>query len=294
MATLTGSVDERMVNRLRAALAFAGVAAWEWDLRTGDAWWSDHLYGVLGRRPDTIPTTLASFLDCVVEEDREPLRAALREVLQTGETRAVACRVVRPHGAIRFCRGHVGAVPDEAGRCRLILGALRDVTEDELERRQPEAALLRAFREQRAELLTMLESAPRALLLVDAGQRIIRSNRATEQLLGWRNGELVGRGLTLLAPDPTEVLDALLMAAAARDLSTPVVRLVTLVARDGHPFSAMMTVSAAPAAEEARFVVMFEARGSVAPASGGAVPAGGAATSTAASAAGSMAPVSGS
>lgn len=270
MATIAGSVDGRTVDRLRAALAFAGVGAWEWDLRTGDAWWSDHLYGILGRRPDSIPTTLASFLDCVVEEDREPLRTALREVLHTGETRPVACRVVRPHGAVRVCRGQVGAVPDETGRCRLILGALRDVTAEELERRQPEEALLRAFREQRTELLTMLESAPRALLLVDAAQRVIRSNRATEQLMGWRSGDLVGRSLTLLSPEPTVVLDALLLAATTRDPGAPVARLVTLVGQDGHPFSATMTVSTAPAAEGARFVVMFEARGSVAPVGGGA------------------------
>lgn len=268
MAVFAGSVDGRTVDRLRAALAFAGVGAWEWDLRTGEAWWSDHLYGILGRRPNALPTTLASFLECVVEEDREPMRTALREVLQTGETRALSCRIVRPHGSIRLCRGQVGAVPDETGRCRLIMGALRDVTAEELERRQPEEALLRAFREQRTELLTMLESAPRALLLVDAAQRIIRSNRATEQLLGWRSGDLVGRGLPVLSPEPTVVLDTLLLAATARDPSAPVARLVTLAGQDGLPFSAMMTVSAAPAADGARFVVMFEARGSVAPVDG--------------------------
>lgn len=262
--TLAPAQDSRMAERLRAALAFAGVGAWEWDLRTGDAWWSDHLYAIVGRRPEAIPTTLASFLECVLEEDREPMRAALREVLQTGETRPVTCRIVRPHGAVRLCRGQVGAVPDETGRCRLILGSLRDVTAEELERREPEEALLRAFREQRTELLTMLESAPRPLLLVDAAQRILRSNHATEQLLGWRSGDLVGRALPRLSPEPTVVLDALLLAATSRDLNDPVARLVTLAGQDGLPFSALMTVSAAPAAEGARFVVMFEARGSVA------------------------------
>ena len=97
--------DTRMADRLRAALGFAGVGAWEWDLRTGDAWWSDHLYAILGRSPDTIPTTLAAFLECVVDEDREGMRAALREVLQTGETRPMACRVIRPDGSVRSCRG---------------------------------------------------------------------------------------------------------------------------------------------------------------------------------------------
>lgn len=249
--------DIRMAERLRAALGFAGVGAWEWDLRTGEAWWSDHLYAILGRRPDAIPTTLAAFLECVVGEDREGMRAALREVLQTGETRAVTCRVIRPDGSVRACRGQVGSVPDETGACRLILGALRDMTFEDAERSAPEGGLVRALREQRAELLTMIESAPRPLLLVDAMQRVLRTNRATEEMFGWRAGDLAGRGLRSLFTEPGGVLDALLLAATAPGAGEPVARIVSLVSRQGRQFLAEMTVTAARGIEGARFVVMF-------------------------------------
>lgn len=247
--------ESRMAERLRAAIAFAGVGALEWDLRTGEAWWSDHLYTILGRRPDQIPTSFAAFLECVEEQDREAVRSALREVLQTGESRPLACRVVRPDGSARRCRGQVGAIPDESGRCRLILGVLRDTT-DEAEGRSPEETLVRALREERRELLTVLEATPRPLLLVDSGQRILRANRATERMFGWRAGDPTGRALTILTTEPAELLDALLVEATASGGSGEISRLIPARTREGRVFPAEITVVAAPTAEAARFVVM--------------------------------------
>ncbi len=255
--TILATSEARMAERLRTALAFAGVGAWEWDLRTGEAWWSDHLYSILGRSPGQIRTTLAAFLECVAEEDAEVVRGALREVLRTGESRALSCRVVRPDRSVRWCRGLMGAVPDESGHCRLILGTLRDLTDEEAERRAPEETLLRALREQRTELLTVLEATPRPLLLVDSMQRILRTNRATERMFGWRAGDLTGRPLSVLVADPGELLDALLVAATARD-AEHVTRVIAVRSREGRTFAVEMTVVAAPASDGARFVVMCE------------------------------------
>ena len=258
MTMVTGH-DARMLERHCAALKFAGVGAWEWDLRTGEAWWSDHLYAILGRPRDAIPTTLAAFLECVAQEDREPFRAAVRAVLQTGESHAFACRVVRPDGTLRVCRGQVGAVPDEAGRSRLILGVLRNTTLEDAARLTPDDVLLRALREERTELLSLVDAAPCSLLLVDAMQRILRANRATEEMFGWRAGDLAGRGLETLFPEPGEMLDALLVAATATGPVERVTRPVSVVSRDGWPFRAEMTVAAVSAPEGARFAVTFAA-----------------------------------
>jgi len=258
MAEVT-SPDARLVERFSTALNFAGVGAWEWDLRTGEAWWSDHLYAILGRAREAIPTTLTAFLECVIEDDRESLQGALRAVLQTGEAHAFACRIARPDGTLRVCRGQLGAVRDEAGRPRLILGALRNTTLEDAALRIPDDTLVRALREQREELLALVEAAPVALLLVDASQRILRVNRATERMFGWRGGELAGRSLEMLFSEPDEVMDALLVAATACGPEGRVTRQVSVVSREGWPFRAEMTVVAVPAAEGARFAATFAA-----------------------------------
>ncbi len=252
MTAATGH-DTRLVERLRAALAFAGVGAWEWDLRTGEAWWSDHLYAILGRSPATTPTTLASFLDCVLEEDREPLRVALREVLRTGEPRAFVCRVLRPDGSLRVCRGQLGGVQDEAGSCRLIHGALRNTTLEDVVRHNPDDSIERGLNE----LLTLVEAAPNPLLLVDSMQRILRVNHATEEMFGWRSGDLVGRDLETLFLEPSEMLDALLVSATARIPAGRLTRSVSVISRDGWSFAADMTVVATPATDGAQFAVTF-------------------------------------
>lgn len=241
--------DARMLERLRAVLNFAGVGAWEWDLHTGETWWSDHLYA--------IPTTLAAFLECVMEEDREPLRVALRGVLRTGESRAFACRIVRPAGTLLICRGEVGAVPDETGRRRLILGALRSTTPEDVARPASDDTLLHALREQRAELLLLVEAAPTPLLLVDARQRILHMNPATEEMFGWCARHLLGRGLQVLFADPGEMLDVLLTAGTLPGAARRLARQVSVVSRGGQPSTVEMSVVTAPAAESPRFVVTF-------------------------------------
>ncbi|MBM4411705.1 MAG: PAS domain S-box protein [Chloroflexi bacterium] len=253
--TATTGQDARKLERLRAALNFAGVGAWEWDLRSGEAWWSDHVYAILGRSRSDIPTTLAAFIECVVEEDRESVQGALRAVLQTGEPHAFVCRVTRPDGTLRVCRGQPGAVLDETGRCRRILGAIRNTTLEDAVRSRPDDLLIRALREQRSELLTLVESAPVALILADSSRRILRTNRATERMLGWRSAELAGRGLETLFAEPEEILDALLLTATTDSPEGRITRVVSLVTREGWPLRAEMTLVPAPKAEGARFAV---------------------------------------
>lgn len=146
---------------------------------------------------------------------------------------------------------------DEDGRCRLILGALRDTTDEDAGRRTPEDLLLRALREQRTELLTLIEATPRPLLLLDAQQRILRTNRATEEMFGWRAGDLAGRALLTLSADAGGMLDGLLAAALGGTPSERVTRVVLGLSREGQVFPVEMAVAAAPGPDGGRFVVMF-------------------------------------
>lgn len=248
--------DARMLERLRAVLNFAGVGAWEWDLHTGETWWSDHLYAILGRPRDAAPTTLAAFLECLVDEDREPFRTVLHGVLKTGEPRAFATRVVRPDGALEACYGQLGAVPDEAGRRRLILGALRAASARDGNPLAPDDILLRALREQRAELLLLVEAAPTPLLLVDAKRRILHLNPATEEMFGWRAHHLLGRGLDVLFADPGEMLGVLLASALPQGMERPAWP-VSIVSRGGQRSRVKMSATTTPATEGTRFVVTF-------------------------------------
>lgn len=247
--------DIRMLERLRTALNVAGVGAWEWDLHSGEAWWSDHIYAILGRPRAEFPTSLAAFLECVVEQDREALLGVMSAVMRGGDVHAFACRILRPDGTLRACRGQMSAVLDDAGRCRRILGVLRNTTLEDAARVLPDGTVLRALRDQRKELATLVDTSPSPLLLVDAAQRILRVNPATERMFGWPGGQLLSRDLKTLFLEPGEVLDVLLVSATARGPEERVTRAVTAISHSGRPIRVEMTVAAVTTTEGARFAV---------------------------------------
>ncbi len=65
-------------ERLRVALKGAHGGVWDWDLRSGSAWWSPEIYDLLGAAQDHEKTE-ATVMELIHEEDRERVRKAIAE-----------------------------------------------------------------------------------------------------------------------------------------------------------------------------------------------------------------------
>jgi len=75
-------------------------------------------------------------------------------------------------------------IMDEQGRCTHVFSLVRDVTS----RKQAEAELERQHRM----LEALIQGTAEAILIADAHGRTVRSNRAFEDMFGWREEELIG------------------------------------------------------------------------------------------------------
>ena len=85
----------------------------------------------------------------------------------------------------------------------------------ELEQRVEERTLMLADSELRAN--RVIESAPEAILVVDAEGRIRRANERSEGLFGYPRAELLGRSIDMLVPDAVRAGHPAMRAAYRRD-----------------------------------------------------------------------------
>jgi two-component system CheB/CheR fusion protein len=174
----------RSEERLRLALAAGGLGIWEWDVVSGDVYWSPETYAVMGIGPAELGGRIEDLRRLVHPSDREALWECLDRALATpGQTYEHTFRVIRPDGVVRWLH-HRGEVVREGGRPHRMLGVVSDVTE----RRLAEDA--RRASEQR--LRTFLDSGVIGIVECDVHGRIHRVNDEILRMLGRSRDELEG------------------------------------------------------------------------------------------------------
>ncbi len=124
-------------QRLRWALHGANGGVWDWDLLTGQAWWSPEMYAMWGVTPGT-PMQLDNSLNLLHEQDRERIRTAVEtSIAQHADYRA-EYRIRHATLGIRWMASHGRPVYDASGHPSRLLGITLDITN----RRRAEEALL--------------------------------------------------------------------------------------------------------------------------------------------------------
>jgi two-component system CheB/CheR fusion protein len=112
-------VSER---RFSEAQRLAGIGVWEWNLDTGDTWWSPVVYQLWGLPPAEAPPLDALPLN---PEDRESYEQTIAKARSSGELNA-EWRVLLPDGAIRWLAA-IGRMERLEGGRRM-LGITQDIT----------------------------------------------------------------------------------------------------------------------------------------------------------------------
>ena len=172
-------------ERLRLALRGAGGGAWDWNLDTGDIWWSPELYELWGVQPGT-PMDIARSLAVVHAEDRESIQVAVGVAIERGADYRCEFRIRHPVLGEHWMASYGQVARDDSGRPMHLLGISLDVTERKRLADERDALLAR--------LQLQFERMPLAYVQFDADLRVTDWNPAAERIFGFPKDEVLGMG----------------------------------------------------------------------------------------------------
>jgi signal transduction histidine kinase len=106
----------------------AEKASWQWDIKTDVTTWSEQLYRIAGRDPETAVPSFKEHSSFYTSDSWDRLTAATVRVLQTGQSYALELQMRRPDGTRRRVLGRGEAVRDAKGDILRLCGTLEDLT----------------------------------------------------------------------------------------------------------------------------------------------------------------------
>jgi PAS domain S-box-containing protein len=172
-------------QHMRLAMGAALMGTWEWDIESGEIFWSDNLWAMFGLESEGRPMTLDRFRDLVHPADRDRLEQAVEDSVQRGAHYRLEVRFTRPDGSFRWALTHGRVLGNAADGTRRMVGVDVDITE----RKQIEERL----RESEQRFRTLVNLLPYGVQENDKEGRITFANPALERLHGPQEGGVVGR-----------------------------------------------------------------------------------------------------
>jgi len=113
---------------------------WDWNILTGEDYFSPRWKEIIGYRDDEIANQRSTFLELLHPDDQAVVNEATRGQIEKGDRYAVEFRLRHKDGSYRWVFSRAEAVCDATGRPIRMVGAVTDITE----RKTMEADLRRA------------------------------------------------------------------------------------------------------------------------------------------------------
>ena len=121
-----------VAQRFRQALRAARAGAWEWNMATNEATWSEENFLVMGLDPLTHQASFDNWLSRVHPEDRERCTREIQQALDAGRDLNLEFRVVWPSGEVRWINDVGRLVYNEEGKPVSMNGIQIDITDRKL------------------------------------------------------------------------------------------------------------------------------------------------------------------
>lgn len=115
-------------ERLRRGQIFANIGTWDWNIRTGDLYWSERIAPLFGYEYGELETSYENFINAIHPDDREKVSAAVNASVEQDAPYDIEHRVVWPDGTVRWLHEKGAVLRDEQGQPLQMLGVVQDIS----------------------------------------------------------------------------------------------------------------------------------------------------------------------
>jgi two-component system cell cycle sensor histidine kinase/response regulator CckA len=172
-------------KQLAESQRIAHIGSWEHNLSTGEVFWSDELFRLLGLDPRKDPADFEMFIAMIHPDDRPALKKAIDETVQFDEPFNIDYRFTLRDGTTRIMHVQAELRRDEPGSQLILSGTGQDITE----RKRAEEALQKTSQM----LGAIVRYSPLAVICADADGNVLTWNPAAERIFGWSEQEVLGK-----------------------------------------------------------------------------------------------------
>jgi PAS domain S-box-containing protein len=210
---------QRERAQMAEAQAICNTGSFEWDLVNNKIYWSDEMYRIHKREPQSQEITPDIVFNDIHPDDLIRIRKKIEGYMKTPGREELLYKLRLPDGEIRHMRTRLESFRGKSGKITHISGMAQDITE----RKMAEEALRNvndqlkrqsAVKEKREAMLEdygrILSSVHDAIISIDAKGYIVTWNAGAEKMYGYSADEAIGRHVgKLIVPEnkQTELLD---------------------------------------------------------------------------------------
>ena len=163
-------------QRLALAITATRSSVWDYDLRTGQYWWSKEFPALLGYGPNELAMTAETWASLLHPDEAKRVMAESRRRLRDRAMAYTAVyRMRRRDGRWAWIEDRATAQRDPDGRARRLTGTMSDVTE----RVRAELDLAH----ERNVLQVTLDNTDQGIIKVDGDGRVVMANSRAAELL---------------------------------------------------------------------------------------------------------------
>ncbi len=119
----------RSREHLDRAQKVGQVGSTEFRPSTGETWWSEELYAILGLDPKAARPDRDAYMARVHPDDREMVRQRLEQTAKGVPIAGAEYRIVRPDGEIRWIFAQSEMIRDAKGAVVTVIGTMHDITD---------------------------------------------------------------------------------------------------------------------------------------------------------------------
>ncbi len=116
-------------QRLNKAQAIAHLGNWDWDILSGEIYWSDELFRILGEETQSFKPTLRHFIHYIPKKEKKRINQYIKESLK-GEYQNLDLiySIKRKNGALGYVHAFIEITRNDLGEPIYASGILLDIT----------------------------------------------------------------------------------------------------------------------------------------------------------------------